>query len=83
MGLLMAGIVAGTLLGLVYLTQTLGSNASSSELGTIQRDRAALLTEINRHATLVLELSDGDAIQKGARKHKLRPLGDPLILSAP
>ncbi len=38
-GLLMAGILASTMLGLVYLTQTLGANATSEVIGGLRTSR--------------------------------------------
>ncbi len=83
MGLLMAAIVAATMLGLVYLTQTLGSNATTSEIYGLERAKVQLQTEISRHAILVLEASDSDAVRTEARHLKLKKLGDAVVLSAP
>ena len=44
MGLLMAAIVAATMLGLVYLTQTLGTNATSTEVYQLETERNELIT---------------------------------------
>ena len=83
MGLLMATIVAATLLGLVYLTQTLGSNATTSEIWKLEQDRAKLQSQINRHAIQVLQSSDSDSVRTQARRLKLKKLDEPLVLSAP
>ena len=83
MGLLMAAIVSLTVLGLVYLTQTLGSNATSSEIWLLERDKTKLQTQIARDAILVLEASDGDTVRAEARRLKLKKLGDGIVLSAP
>jgi len=83
MGLVMAAIVAATLLGLVYLTQTLGSNATTSEIGLLEAQRADLHKEVRRHQTLVLRKADEDAIRAQARRLKLKPLDDAIVLTAP
>ncbi len=82
-GLLLAGIAAATILGLAYLTQTLGSNATNSEIRSLDRARGALQTEINRHAILVLKAADGDTVRSEARRLGLKKLGDPVVLTAP
>jgi len=82
-GLLMAAIVAATILGLVYLTQTLGSSATSSEIYDLEGQRSELQGDIATGTLLVLEASDRETVRPAARKLKLKPLGAPLVLRAP
>jgi hypothetical protein len=83
MGLLMAGIVATTLLGLVYLTQTLGSNATSHEIGALEDQRQELDRKIRIHEVIALELTQAEVIVPAAQKQKLKRLGEPIVLPAP
>ena len=83
MGLLMAGIVAATMLGLVYLTQTLGSNATNSEIRVLDNRRSEITKDIRRQVISVEKATESDVIIKGARKAKLTRLGKVVVLSAP
>jgi hypothetical protein len=83
MGLLIAGIVVATLLGLAYLTQTLGSNATTSEIRELERERLELQKEVRRHAVYVLRGAEADEIKARARKLDLKPLGDAVVLTTP
>jgi hypothetical protein len=83
MGLLMAAIMATTMLGLVYLTQTLGTNATTSEIGTLEAERNGLISEIKRHEAVALDMTQAEVIVPKARKQKLKRLGDPIVLPAP
>ena len=83
MGLLMAGIMAATMLGLVYLTQTLGSNATSSEIRALDAQRLELADDLRRQAVLVGSYTDPERVTKAAKALKLRKLGDALVLPAP
>ena len=83
MGVLMAAIVVTTMLGLVYLTQTLGSNATSSEIRELETDRAELIKDWNRHVITVADLIEGDVIIREARGLGLKKLGKPVVLRAP
>lgn len=83
MGLLMAGIITATMLGLVYLTQTLGSNATNDEIRTLDAQRQDLHKTIRRNAVGVQEATDADVITIAARGQKLKRLGDVLVLPAP
>ena len=82
-GLLMAAIVAATIVGLVYLTQTLGSSATSSEIYRLEDRRTELQGDIAAGALLVLEASDRETVRPAALKLKLKQLGKPLVLRAP
>ncbi|MEA2026042.1 MAG: hypothetical protein U9O18_05065 [Chloroflexota bacterium] len=83
MGRIMAGIVIATMLGLVYLTQTLGSNATSSEIRSLDRQRVKLTGELHRQAIQVEVLTLADVITKKAGKQGLRKLRAPVVLPAP
>lgn len=82
-GLLMAAILTATMLGLVYLTQTLASNATSLEIQTLGTQAATLRSQLlNQSSKIELE-ANSDAIIREARQLGLRRLGDPVVLSAP
>jgi cell division protein FtsL len=83
MGLLMAAIVAVTMLGLVYLTQTLGTNATSTEIGLLQTKRNELITDIKRLEIEALDMTQAEVIVPKARKQNLKRLGAPIVLPAP
>ena len=83
MGLLMAGIITATMLGLVYLTQTLGSNATSSEIRYLDAQRSELADDLRRQAVLVESFTDPEVVTKAARGLKLRKLGDVVVLPVP
>jgi len=83
MGRIMAGIVIATMLGLVYLTQTLGSNATNSEIRSLDSQRGKLTRELHRQAIQVEALTLADVITKRAGKQGLRKLGVRVVLPAP
>ncbi len=82
-GLLMAGILAATILGLVYLTQTLGANATDSEIRKLSGEREKLEDTLRRQAVWVQTFTDSEEITKLAKKAGLRSLGDIVVLPAP
>jgi hypothetical protein len=82
-GLLMAAILAGTMLGLVYLTQTLGSNATHSEIGDLAARREDLGRQLRNIAVAVETYADTEEIGRRARKMGLVELGDIVVLAAP
>jgi hypothetical protein len=82
-GLLMAGIAAATMLGLVYLTQTLGSNATSSEIRALEAQRLELADDLSRQAIVSGSYTDPEAVVMAAKRHKLRKLDDMVVLPAP
>jgi hypothetical protein len=84
MGLLMAAIVATTMVGMVYLTQTLGTNATSYEIYKLETEGGKLATEIKRHEIMALDLTQPEVVLPKAQKQKLKRLrGEPIVLSAP
>lgn len=82
-GLFMAAIVIATLVALAYLTQTLGSNATSAEIRDYQAEQVEAKDEIRRQATLVQLKVDTDDIRTEARRLKLKKLSKPIVLEAP
>lgn len=83
MGVLMAAVVIATLLGLAYLTQTLGSNATSAEIRWLEGEQRKMETEIRRHQSLVMIKAQDEKIQTEARRLKLTKLPQPVVLEAP
>ena len=83
MGLLMAVIVAATMLGLVYLTQTLGSHATSSEIWHLEKQAGELFKDTRTLQIRALKLTEADEIIPKAKKQKLKRLDDLVVLSAP
>ncbi len=82
-GMLMAGILAATMLGLVYLTQTLGANVTSSEIRSLDVQREALGMTIGRQALKAKDLAKADTVISNARRLGLLELDDGIVLSAP
>jgi hypothetical protein len=82
-GMLMAAILAATMLGLVYLTQTLGSNATHSEIGDLVSRREELGRQLRNLAVAVETYADAEEIGRRARKLGLIELGDVIVLAAP
>ena len=83
MGLLMAAIVASTILGLVYLTQTLGSSATSSEIFDLQTKRNDLIKDTRILQIHVMDAVESDVIVPRAKKQELKKLGGITVLPAP
>ena len=82
-GLFMGGIVAATMLGLVYLTQTLGANATDSEVRMLSVESAQLEDRLRRQAVWVQTFTDADEVSERAKDLGLRRLGDVLVLPTP
>ena len=83
MGLLMAAIVVVTMLGLVYLTPTLGTNATSTEIGRLEDQLEVLDTAITRNEIEALEMTRAETIIPLAKKQDLKRLAKPIVLTAP
>lgn len=83
MGLLMAAISAVTMLGLVYLTQTLGTNATTTEISLLQTERNELITDLKRLEIEALDMTQAEVIVPKARQQNLKRLGAPIVLPAP
>ncbi len=82
-GLLLAAIMASALFGMVYLTQTLGANAMSSEAYNLGVDGAELQKQIKRNYSQVGLFVQDDEIRAAARRLKLKDLAKPMVLRAP
>lgn len=82
-GILLAGILAGTMVGMAYLTQTLGSSAIGSEIAELEAKKTDLIKDLNIRAGEVDGLIERDAIEREARALGLRDLGKPLRLKGP
>jgi len=82
-GLLMAFILAATMLGLVYLTQTLGSNATSSEITGLAAQREELGRQLRNLAVAVEAYADPDELGRIARRRGLVELDDVVVLPVP
>jgi hypothetical protein len=82
MGLLIAAILATTMLGLVYLTQTLGSNATTSEISILAGDASALRRALGNQELAVAISTDPQVVARRARGLKLKQLGKTVVLPA-
>ena len=82
-GLLMAGILVSTMLGLAYLTQTLGTNATSTQVAVLQAEKTTLQETLARQSVRVAELTEVDVIRAKAQKQGFRSLPKPTVLRAP
>jgi hypothetical protein len=82
-GVLLAGILAATMLGLVYLTQTLASNATYSEIGDLAERREEVGRQLRNQALAVQTWADEAEVSRKARALGLRQLGDIVVLPAP
>lgn len=82
-GLLLAAILAATMLGLVYLTQTLGSNATTSQVRALQAEIGRLDREERRQEARVQVLIDSEVIAERARELGLQKRRDIVVLEAP
>jgi hypothetical protein len=81
-GLLLAAILAATMIALVYLTQTLASNATSSEIADLA-DRREEIARLLRNQALAIETwADPAEVGRKARELGLRQLGDVVVLPA-
>ena len=78
-------ILAGTMLGLVYLTQTLGSNATSSEIDDLAAEREDLARQL-RNLAVAVEIVCRRRGQLGPARPRARVSSSwatPIVLSAP
>jgi hypothetical protein len=82
-GMLMAAILTATMLGLVYLTQTLGSNATSMEINKLASDGQKLQSQLLNQKAKIESDANPDSIARKAGKIGLRRLDDRLVLRAP
>ena len=82
-GLLMAGIVIATMLGMVYLTQTLGANAATSSVLYLEDKREEYRQEAGRQSYRILQHATDDHVRAAARRLGLKDLGEAVVLAAP
>ncbi len=82
-GLLLAGILVATMLGLAYLTQTLGTNATSSQVDRLQAEKVALQATLRNQSFQLTGLTDVDLVRASAQKQGFRSLRNPTVLRAP
>ena len=79
----MAAILGATMLGLVYLTQTLGSNAATADISAAAAKGNELRGALRNQGLTVEIYTDPAEITKRARKLGLKPLGDAVVFPAP
>jgi hypothetical protein len=79
----MAAIIAATMLGLVYLTQTLGSNAASSEIRGLTFKSERLADQLRNQSLAIEQYSDPEKIIERATEQGLGPIADTVILTVP
>lgn len=82
-GLLMAGVLAATMIGFAYLTQTLDSNATVAEMAKLNARMDAIRQQRSVQAFAVEQWSDETTLASRARKLGLVDLGDAVVLGAP
>jgi hypothetical protein len=80
---LMGVTLAGTMLGLVYLTQTLGANATSAQITELEGLRVDLQRRLDNQGVAVGFAADPTEIGRRAKALGLVQLRDPRTLSAP
>lgn len=83
MGVIMAAVVAATMLGMVYLSQTLGSNAATKEILGLEDKQVTMKQEVSRHAAQVLRKAGSDEVATRALELGLKKLPPVVILDAP
>ena len=79
----MAAILTATMIGLVYLTQTLASNATSLEIRTLASQSQTLRAQLlNQRSKIEIEANE-DAIVRAAKRIGLVKLGEAVVVEAP
>ena len=76
-------VVALTILGFVYLTSTLGANASSAEISRLATVRTSYQQQLLTHRALIVQAVDVGDIEDWAITNGLVRLEDPLIVRLP
>lgn len=79
----MAAIMAATMLGLVYLTQTLGANATNTAIHQLEGELKDLQTKVRRQEADVLNATEADEVIARLKPLKLVRLDDPEVVRAP
>lgn len=80
MGMLMAAILAATMLGLVYLTQTLGSHATSTQIVRLTEARDDLNGRISLYVSEAIRRTDSGLTAERAQDLGLRELSKLVVL---
>ena len=76
-------VVAATVVAFVYLTQTLGANASSAEINRLASDRALAERQLTTQRVAIgVHLAVG-TIEEWAGTNGLRELDTPLVVELP
>lgn len=83
MGLIMAVIVAATMLGLVYLTQTLGTNAKTTEIAILEGQAWQIARDTKTLQAQIRRATEAEIIVPKAQDQKLKKLGGITVLQAP
>jgi hypothetical protein len=81
--MLLGGVLAATMLGLVYLTQTLGANATSAQIAELHAVRGEISQKLTNQKAYVDTLADPTTVSQRAKELGLVRLGDTLTLSVP
>ena len=79
----MAAILTATMLGLVYLTQTLASNATSLEINRLAVHGQDLQTQLLNQRSKIEVEANPDAVVRAAKQLGLKQLGEAVVLEAP
>lgn len=77
---LVATILVATILGLVYLTQTLGANASSVEIASLAAQRESFQRQLLNQRSLIAQQTTDGRIEAWAEANGLVDLGEPVIV---
>jgi hypothetical protein len=80
-GIVMGIILVGTLLALVYLTQTLRAAATNVEITRLMAERSQLHRDLQSQAAEILRWTSRPAVTQWAQHSGLDALGNPLIIS--
>lgn len=75
-------ILVATMIGLAYLTQTLGTNATSEEINDLRASGNTARQLISQQTLWVEVRTDSQDVAKRAGELRLRSLGDPTVLRA-
>jgi hypothetical protein len=76
-------VVAVTVVAFVYLTQTLGANASSAEINKLANDRARYEQQLLTQRVAIGRRVAVGAIEEWAVANGLSELDDPLVVELP
>jgi hypothetical protein len=82
-GLVMAGILVATMLGLAYLTQTLGSDATSTQLKRLEAQERALARDRAWQMAEMIRVTGEDQVAEWAEAAGLSKRDAVVVLEAP